>query len=93
MVTFTAAERTHVEAVVLMEGGALGGGVGTSDIPINAKGLVVGGGEAKTRIAFRPDDLTISEFGGSGAFKVEENGVPPLHADEADSSGGRLAAA
>ena len=71
----------------------MGGGVRTSDIPVNAKGLVVRGGKAETRIAFRPDDLTINEFGRSSAFKVEENGVPPLHTDEADSSGGRLAAA
>ena len=76
-----------------LEGGALAGGVRTSDIPVNAKGLVVKGGEAKTRIAFRPDDLTVSKFGRSSAFKVEENSVPPLRTDEADSSGGRLAAA
>ena len=80
-----------MEAVVLMEGGALGGGVGTLDVPVNAKGLVVRGGKAKTRIAFHLDDLTVSEFGGSSAFKVEENDVPPLRTDEADGSGGRLA--
>ena len=93
MVTFTATERAHVEAVVLMEGGALGGGIGTSNVPVNAKGLVVGGGETETRIAFCPGNLTVSEFGGSTGFKVEENGVPPLRADEADGSGGRLATA
>ena len=86
MVTFTAAERAHVEVVVFMEGGALGGGIRTSNVPVNAKGLVVGGGETETRIAFHPGNLTVSEFGRSSGFKVEENSVPPLHADEADGS-------
>ena len=93
MVTFTAAERTHVEAVVLVEGGALGGRVGTLDIPVNTKGLVIGGGKTETWIAFCPDNLTVGEFGGGSGFEVEENGMPPLRADEADGSGGRLAAA
>ena len=93
MVAFAATEGTCVKTVILMEGGALGGGIRSSNVPVNTECLVVGGGKTKTRVAFCPGDLPVSEFGLSGGFKMEENGVPPLHADEADSGGGRLAAA
>ena len=93
VVALSAAEGTHVEMVILMEGGALGGGVRSLNVPVNTECLVIRGGKTETRTAFRLGDLPIGEFGWSGGFKMEENGVPPLHADEADSSGGRLAAA
>ena len=38
VVAFTAAEGTHVEMVVLMEGEALGGGVGSSDVGVGHPG-------------------------------------------------------
>ena len=82
MVAFTAAEGTHVEMVILMEGGALGGGVGSLDVPVNTECLVIRGGKTETRTAFRPGDLPVGEFGWSGGFKMEENGVPPLRADK-----------
>ena len=93
VVAFAAAEGTHVETFVLMEGGALGGGIRSSNIPVNTEPLVVRGGKTETRVTFCPDDLPISEFGWSGGFKMEENSVPPLCADKADGGGGRLAAA
>ena len=93
VVAFTTAEGTHVETVVLMEGGALGNCVGSSDVPVNTERLVIGGGKTETRTAFCPGDLPVGEFGWGGGFKMEENGVPPLRADEADGGGGRLAAA
>ena len=82
-----------MEAIVLMEGGALGGGVSTPNVPVDAQGLVVGGGKAKTWATFHPNDLTVNGFCGRRGFKVEEDGVPSLCTDEADGGGGRLAAA
>ena len=93
VVGFTATEGAHVEAVLFMEGGALGEGVRSLDVPVNTKRLVVGGGKAETRVAFCPGNLPVGKFGGSGRFEVEEYGMPSLRADEADSGGGRLAAA
>lgn len=90
---FAAAERAQVEAVVLMEGGTLGGGFSTTDVPVDAESLVVGGGKAETRVTFCPNGLAVNEFCGSGGFEVNKQGVPPLCADEADGGGGRLAAA
>ena len=94
VVALAATEGTEVEAIVLMERGTLGGGVGTLNVPVDAKGMVIRCGEAKTWATFRPNDLSVSEFcGGGGRFKVKENSVPLLSTDEADSGGGRLAAA
>jgi hypothetical protein len=84
VVTFAAAEGTHVETVVFMEGGTLEDSIGTLDVPVDAKNVVVGGGETETRIAFRPYELSVHKFCGSGGFEMKEYGVPPLCADEAD---------
>jgi len=92
MVTFAATEGTEVKSVVLVEERALGDGVSTPNVPVDAKGLVVRSGEAGTRTTFFPDGLPISKFCRSG-FEVEENSVPLVRADEADGGGGRLAAA
>jgi hypothetical protein len=61
-----------MEAVVLMERGALGSGVNASDVPVDTKSLVVGGGKAETRATFGPDNLPVSKFCGGGGFEVEE---------------------
>ena len=93
VVALASTKGTGVETVVLVNGSTLGGGVSTPNAPVDAKGLVVGGGKAKTWVTFCPGNLPISEFGGGGRFEVGKDGVPPLCADEANSSGGRLAAA
>ena len=90
---FAATEGAKVEAVVVVRGSALGNSFGASNVPVDAQDVVVRSGEAKTRVAFRPDGLPVSELGGCGGFKMEEYCVPPLCADKADGGGGRLAAA
>jgi len=82
-----------VEAVVFVEGGALGGCVSASDIPIDAYGLAFWGDETCSCAKFCPGRFTVSEFDKGGGFLVEEEVVPPQHADEADGAGGRLATA
>ena len=93
MVALASTKGTQVETVVLVNGSTLGGGVSTPNVPVDAESLVVGGGKTKTWATFCPGDLPVGEFGGGGRFEVGENGVPPLCADEANGSGGRLAAA
>jgi hypothetical protein len=93
MMAFAAAEGAEVKTVVFMKGGALGGGISASNVPVDAERLVVGSGETETGATFCPDDLPVNKFCGSSGFEVEENGVPPLCADEADGGGGRPAAA
>lgn len=93
MVSFAPAKGTQVEAVLFVEGGTLRGGIRASDVPVDANNVVVGSGEAETRVAFRPCDLSVGKFGGSGGLEMEENGVSPTCADKADGGGGRLAAA
>jgi len=93
MVALAATERAEVETFIFVEGGTLGNSIGTSNVPINAEGLVVSGDKTKTRAAFCPRDFAVSELGGHGEFEVEKNIVPPLCADEADGAGGRLATA
>jgi len=92
MVTFAATEGTEVKSVILVEGRTLGDGISTLNVPVDAKGLVVRSGEARTRATFCPDGLPISKFC-RGGFEVEENSVLLVHTDEADGRGGRLASA
>ena len=94
VVALAATEGAKVETVVLVEGGTLGGCVGSSNVPVDAERLIIGGGKAKTGAAFCPNGLTVRKFDeGCGGFEVEENVVPPLCADKADGTGGRLATA
>lgn len=88
-----ATKGAHVKAVVPVGRGTLRGGVRTSNVPIDAKDLVVGCGETETRVAFCPDDLPVGKFCGGRGLEVEENSMSPLRTDEADGGGRRFAAA
>jgi len=46
MVALTAAEGTEMEAVIFVEGSALGGSLGASNIPVDADGLIFWGDKA-----------------------------------------------
>lgn len=93
MVALAAAEGAEMEAVVFVKGSALGSCVGTSNVPVDTEGVIIGRGEAKTRAAFCPSGLTVGEFCDDGGFEVEKDVVSLLCADKADGGGGRFAAA
>ena len=82
-----------MEAVVFVEGSALGGTIGTLDVPVDTDGLIVQGDKTRPCTTFCPNCFTIGEFDKSGEFLVEEKVVPLLCTDEADGTGRRPAAA
>ena len=82
-----------MEAVVFVEGSALGSSVGASDIPVDTDGLIFQGDKTRPCATFCPNCFTVSKFDKGGGFLVEEKVVPLLHTDEADGAGGRPAAA
>ena len=59
VVALAATEGAKVEMVVLVEGGALGCCVGSSNVPVDAECLIIGGGKTKTGAAFFPNGLTV----------------------------------
>ena len=93
VVALTATEGTEMEAVVFVEGSALGGGLSASNIPVDADGLIFWGDKAQAWATFCPNRFAVTELDKGGGFLMEEKVVPPLCTDEADGAGGRLAAA
>jgi len=90
---FTPTKGAEMEAVVFVEGSALGSSIGTSNVPVDTDGLIFWGDKARTQATFCPNCFTVSKFDEGGGFLVKEKVVPPLHTDEADGAGGRLATA
>ena len=64
MVALASTKGAQVETVVLVNGSALGGSVSTPNVPVDAKGLVVRGGKAKTWVTFCPGNLPIWQIWG-----------------------------
>lgn len=82
-----------MEALVFVDGGTLGSRVSASEVPVDADGLAFQGDQTGFCTTFCPNCLTVSKLDEGGGFLVEEEVVPLLCADEADSAGGGLAAA
>lgn len=76
VVALAAAKGADMEAFVFVEGGALGSGVGASDVPVDAYSLVVGGDKTRTCATFCPSCSPVGKFDEGGDFLVEENVVP-----------------
>ena len=60
-----------------MEGGTLGGSIGTLDVPVDADGVAFQGDKTRSCATFCPNWFTISEFDKGGGFLVKEKVVPP----------------